>query len=161
MPTTFTRAYVLGARTDFTLASNIASLANNAAKPLGKVNNTTLDAHEINLELEITLASAGVSTTGFVEVWLIESQADGGTSDYTDGINPDGTADIASSLKNARCVLTLIANASGTVVRYKSRLPVGQLAPYFTLVIVNKSGAAMAASGHVAKYTFTQDTFTG
>jgi hypothetical protein len=137
-----------GTRTQFALDSNLASLANNAAKPIGKIDNTTTLAQAYRVDLSITLGT-GVSSTGTVEVYLIESEDD---SSYTDGISPTGTSDVASSIKNAMLIDVLTANVASTVVRKRLVIPVVAPEKYQGVVVYNKSGAAFASSTHSAYY---------
>jgi hypothetical protein len=137
----------------FSVASNLNSLANAAAKPLGEVNNNTTPRNNYLLNLDITLNAAGVAATGSVELWYIESDTTG--TDYSDGIAPGTTSDVAASLKNARLIAVLTANANAQVVRWRASLwdrGVFEIGPFWALVVVNKSGAAIAASGNAATY---------
>lgn len=146
-----------GTETNFGTLSNLHSLANNAAKPLGAVDNSSTKALNYRIWLQFTLNSSGVSATGTVEIYLIES-TDGGT-DYTDGISPTTTSDIASSLKNAKLMAVLNANANSQVVRYAFdvlgdwRGCMRDCPKHFSIVVVNKSGATLASSGGEATYT--------
>lgn len=144
-----------GTRTAFGTLSNLNSLANNAAKVLSQVDNTTTKALDYLIWLEITLASTGVSASGSVEVYLLEAQVSG-SGDTTDGIDmaTPTTSDIAASLKNAKKIDVLTANANSQVVRWNTRLldHISNVPPFWGLAIKNVSGAAFAASGHDAQY---------
>jgi hypothetical protein len=147
-----------GTETAFTV-TNINSLANNAAKPIGVVDNSSTKAVGYKIYLEITLNSSGVSSTGTVEVYLIEGTEASTGTDFTDGIDPAGSSDIASSIKNAKLLRILNANANSQVVRDvfdilgDMRGQMMDCPKYFTLVIYNKSGAAINSSGNEASYT--------
>jgi hypothetical protein len=142
-----------GTRTAFSANSNLNSLANNAAKVLGEVDNTTLKATDYHFWLEITLNSAGVSATGTIEIYVIEGQVTG-SGDSTDGIDMGSASDLAASIKNARMLASLLANANNQVVRFNARL--GDYLSYppnfWTLLVLNKSGAALNASGNDTQY---------
>jgi hypothetical protein len=69
---------------------------------------------------------------------------------------PGGTSDIAASLKTSKLLAVVPANANNQVVTIQGELTGAQLADcpkYWTLVVVNKCGAALGASGHAATYT--------
>jgi hypothetical protein len=144
-----------GTRTQFPQYTNLNSLANNAAKPLGKIDNSATGggnkANNIWIDVDITLGASGVSTTGSIELYLLESKDD---TTYTDGISPTGTSDIASSLKNATLFKVLAATANSQVIRWRQRLGdfLSDMPKYGSIVAYNKSGAALAASGNDAGY---------
>lgn len=143
-----------GSRAAFSVVSNLTSLANAAAKPLGAIDNSSNKAIGFKVDLTVTLAGSSVSATGVIRVYLIESE-DGGTN-YDDGINPSTTSDIASSIKNALLIGTLTANANSQVVRATLDVPVFPrlFAPkHWTLVVLNESGTALHSSGHDAQVT--------
>ncbi len=159
-----TRKIAYGAATSFSSSANTQSLANNAAKPLGKVSNNSTLAIDYTFSLEFKLGSSGVSATGTVEIWLIESTDD---SDYTDGINPDSSSDIASSIKNARLLSILTANANSQVIKWVQGLvgagmpaPVTACPQYWAVIVYNKSGATMSATAgdHDSKYQAITET---
>ena len=139
-------------------ATNLNSLANNAAKPLPAVDNSSTKAVDYKVYFEATLGASGVSATGTLEIYLIES-TEGVAPDYTDGIDPAGTSDIASSIKNATLMRVLNANANGQVVRCVFDLTgdlrgTNRVCPkYWALVVLNKSGAALHASAHEVTQT--------
>lgn len=141
-------------------ATNLQSLANNAAKPLPAVDNSTTKAVDYKVYFESTLAAASVSSTGTLEVYLIEgSESTSTTTDWTDGIDPAGTGDIASSLKNARLLRIFNANANNQVVREVFEITadlrgVTRNCPkYWALVVKNLSGAALHATAHEVTQT--------
>jgi hypothetical protein len=154
-----TQNIAYGTETAFATASNLNSLGSAAAKPLGVVDNSSTKAVDYKVYLEITLNSSGVSSTGLIEVYLIEGTEASTGSDFTDGIDPAGTSDIASSIKNAKLLAVLNANANSQVVRTVVDI-LGDLfgvmrdcPKYFTIVVYNKSGAALPSSTHEATYT--------
>lgn len=154
-----TQTIQIGSETGFTV-TNVNSLANNQAKPLPAVDNSTVKAVDYKCYLEITLPSSGVSATGTIEVYLIEgTENTSTTTDWTDGIDPAGSSNIASSIKNAKLLRIYNANANNQVVRgvfdLLSDLCGSMLnAPKFwTFVIYNKCGATLAASGHEITYS--------
>lgn len=150
--------WVYGTQTAFGSASNLNSLGSGAAKPLGVVTTPTPPPSSncigFWVDVSITPASASTSSTGTVTFYLIQS-FDGGTN-YTDRINPAGTSDVASSIKNARLVYTMSVNAnSGTIAVFQGEffLPLTAPAPKWSLVALNGSGTALPASTHSINYT--------
>jgi hypothetical protein len=139
-----------GSRTEFTSDSNLNSLANGTAKPLGVVDSTATNAVGYKVEIEAALASTGVSATGTITVYLIEA-ATNTTTTFTDGINPAGTS--AVTVVNARPIRVLNANMASTTVYDTFDLPVVNAPKYWSLVISNGSGAAFASSGNGVWYT--------
>lgn len=141
-----------GSRTEFGSDANLNGLTNGQAKPLGKVDNSTTPADAFKVDLTIALNSVGVSSSGTVTVYLIEAALDT-TTTYTDQINPAGSTDVTSLLKNARPIRTYAANAVSQVVQDTFTLPVLEPPKYWSLVVANGSGAALAASGNSAYFT--------
>lgn len=139
-------------------ATNVNSLANNEAKPLPAVDNSSTKASDYKVYFEATLNSTGVSATGTIEVYLIES-TESTTADFTDGIDPAGSANIASSVKNSRLLRILTANVNSQVVRDTFEISsdlrgLGRACPkYWALVVYNKSGAALNGSGNEVTQT--------
>lgn len=139
-------------------ATNINSLANNAAKPLPVVDNSSTKAVDEKVHFEVTLGSSGVSSTGTIELYLLES-AESTTADFTDGIDPTSSSDVASSIKNAVLLRVLNANANSQVVKCifdlvsDLRGALQNCPQYWSLLVLNRSGAAFAASGHEVTHT--------
>ncbi len=152
-----------GTRTVYGTVTNLNSLANSAAKPLQHVDNTTTKAIDYLFWLEIALNSTGVTATGSIEVYLLESQISG-SGDTTDGIDmaTPTTSDVAASIKNAKLLEVLAANANNQIVRFAGRLRdyIASVPNFHGLLIVNKSGAAFAASGHDAQHVAITETIT-
>lgn len=144
-------AITYGTRTAFSLASNLASLASNNAKPLGKVDNSSALDFAFFIELEFTTGTP-VADPKVLEVFLITAASDT-SSTYTDAINPASTSDVASSIKNAAGVFLARADASSTLFRAHFVLDLGHPWPFWTLVPRNSSGVALSASGYAAHYT--------
>ena len=147
-----------GTETAYPTVSNMNSLANDAAKPIGVVDDSATKAEDYNVHLEITLETSGVGATGYVEILLLES-TESTSADFTDGIDPTTTSDVATSIKNATLLRVLNANANSQVIKAQFSL-LSDLAgkvkvnpKYHSLLIVNKTGAAFAASGHEITYT--------
>ncbi|MCC6328990.1 MAG: hypothetical protein IT174_10770 [Acidobacteria bacterium] len=139
-------------------ATNINSLANNQAKPLPVVDNSSTKAIDAKVHFEATLGSSGVSATGTIELYLLES-TESTTADFSDGIDPTSASDVAASIKNATLLRILNANANSQVVKVifdltaDVRNELANCPKYWSVLVLNKSGAALAASGHEANYT--------
>lgn len=144
-----------GTRTAFGTLTNMNSLGSAAAKVFSHVDNTSTKATDYHFWLELTLGSSGVSATGTVEVYLLEGQVSG-SGDTTDGLDMStpSTSDLAASIKNAKLLAVLAANANNQVVRWNARLGDFISTPpnFWGLLVKNVSGAAFAASGHDAEY---------
>ena len=128
--------------------TNLASLADGQAKPIPAFTHSGVPPHDGKITVKITLNSTGVDSAGYINVYLLES-TDGG-SNFTDGISPAGSSDIKSSLRAAKLLGSLDANANNLVVWgvLDIRRQAGELVDDQALVINNESGAAFAASGH-------------
>src|SRR4051812_2533867 len=118
-----------GSRTQLTLYTNLASLANNAAKVIGFIDNSSNLGDDLEIDFQATLNSAGVSATGSIELWLLKSP-DNTAGSYTDGIDVTSTSDISASLKGALLVKTCIANATSQVVKERFTLPLAVAPKY-------------------------------
>jgi hypothetical protein len=144
-----------GTRTAFGSFSNLNSLANDNSKPTAHVDNTSTKAVDYAFWLELTLGASSVTATGYIEVYLLESQISG-SGDTTDGIDMSTPAnsDQDANIKNARKILVLTANANSQVVRYNGRLLdyIANVPNFWGLLIRNMSGAAFASSGHDGQY---------
>jgi len=145
--------------TAFSAASNLNSLANNTAKPLGEVDNSTNDYPSAKLHLILNLAVSGQVMGGAVEIYLISKIEDNSlNSDWSDQINADDTNDVSGNIYNAQLIHTLRADEVMDAVDITwncndlSALVGSDLPPYWTLVIFNKTGAAFVSSGHTAQY---------
>lgn len=156
--------WVYGTRTAFSGASNLNSLTNAQAKPMGAVTTPTPPPSSncigFLIDISVTPASSGTSSTGVLSIYMVQSM-DGGTY-YTDRIDPAGTSDVASSIKNAKLVKTVNVNAnSGTIPVFQDDffLPVVAPAPKWSLVVLNSTGANLPASTHGINYTpvYTQN----
>lgn len=141
-----------GALTAFPLVSNLTSLANNAIKPLGVVDLSN-GFHGLATYLQFTLASSSVSTTGFINLYVMTSEDN---ANWTDNVSPTTTSDVAASVINSPIVARMAAVANNQVIKYNlndiaDRL--GVMPKYLSLLVGNYSGAALSASGHDAKYS--------
>jgi hypothetical protein len=146
-----------GTRTQFAGFSRLNSVANSQAFTVGAVDNSTTKAVNEKVELKVTLGSSGVSATGTVEVYALESEDN---TTWSDGITGDVTGNQAANLKNAKLLAVLNANANSQVVNFQFDLvgqgginPLVDVPKYWSLLVYNKSGAAFAASGNDAQYT--------
>lgn len=154
-----TQSPLYGTRTEYPNDSNLNSLANGQAKPIGAVDNASLSptpAMGFKVDATIVLGSSGVSSTGTIPIYLLES-ADG--TNYTDGITVTSSSDQTSNIKNAVIVASPNANANSQTVRIVFDLPRLFAPKKHSLLFSNSTGAAFASSGHSVYYTpinFTQ-----
>lgn len=134
--------------------ANLHSLPNGDTKPLGLIDlSSTGPADECRVQLIIPLASSGVSSTGTIEVYWIETLA--AADGYTDGISPTDTTDVESDRKNAPRLAILNANANSQVVNATIDIHrlIGAGWARGSLLIKNKSGATTAGTGADAQYS--------
>ncbi len=150
-----------GTRTAFSAEDNLHGLTTSQAKPLGEVDNSATLALDYMVFLRIALNSTGVSASGTVELYLIEKD-DASADQWTDGIDADGTSDIASSLKNAKLLEVLAANANSQVIRFHFRLAdyIATAPKYWSLVVYNRSGATLDADDADSEAYYTPITGT-
>lgn len=145
------RKLAYGTRAAYGSVSNMNSLASGAAKTTQHRDNSTDLAIDYEVYVELTLNSTGVSATGTIELYLLESGVSG-SGDTTDGIDmaTPSTADVAASIKNAKLLAVLAANANNQIVRWQGRLRdfVANVPKFHGILVRNLSGAALAASGH-------------
>ncbi len=140
-----------GTRTEFASDTNLNSLTSGQCKMLGVVANSATLADGFKIDATIVLATTGVTSTGTLTFYLVES-ADG--TNYTDGVSTSTTADQTVSIKNAPVVQYVQANSSSQgTVRVVFDLP-KQFAPkYFGILVSNGSGATLSSSGNSVYYT--------
>lgn len=150
-----------GTRTAFSAEDNIHGLATSQAKPIGEVDNSATLALDYMVFFRATLASSGVSSTGTIELLLIEKD-DSGADKWTDGIDADGTSNIASSIKNAKLLEILAANSNSQEVICHFRLGdyIAHSPKYWSLVVYNKSGATLDADDADSDAYYTPITGT-
>lgn len=146
-----------GTRTAYPSVSNLASLASTSAVAVGNVTNSTAPAglsataDGFKVDAKVVLAASGVSATGTLSFYVIES-TDGGTT-YSDGISPSSGSNQAASIKNARLAFVAVANAVSQTVAVTFDLPGINPPKDHSILVLNGSGAALAASGHALDYT--------
>lgn len=171
-----TMVHTLGALTDFHLYTNLDSLANNACKPLGGqnagapyVDNSTLKYPSVNLFFTFNLAAAGLAIGGSIELYLMKCLTTPAVAtNWSEGLDPAGVADVAANIFNLApmitlkansamngldviCVLNDIAYATLQDIEGINRV-VGELPPYWSVLVWNKSGVALQAAGNIAKF---------
>ncbi len=141
-----------GTRTEFGSDANLASLGSTVACAVGAVDNHSAGNVGYLVDFTIVGASSGVSATGTVVFYLIQAPNNSGSpGTYTDGISPTGSS-VASSLKNARVVYVANLTANSQTINDCFRLPVADPGAFWSLVVLNSSGAALASSGSSMYY---------
>jgi hypothetical protein len=155
--------HTVGSITAFSLASNMDSLADGAAKPLGAMDNSSSEYSTARLELVINLETteANLDVDGVIELYYICSLDN---TTWTDGISPSSTSDQAGNIKHARLIQAFKADKSmaGLDITWvcpdlsllgdKRGDKIGELPPYWSLIVFNRSGSAIQASGNTARY---------
>ena len=117
-----------------------------------KLNSSTL-ALEADIAVKIKTASSGVSTTGFLDIYLIRSE-DG--TNYDDGF---GGTDGAFTAVNAYKLGSITANANATTYKANFNTAIsGNLPRKFCIGIVNRTGAALDGTGSNHSVTYTLKT---
>lgn len=142
-------------RTEFGSDTNLNSLANNSACAIGAVNNVTNAACGYYIDLTLVCSAAPTANTTFT-VYLIGAPNTGTTGSptagtYTDGISATGTG---VTIITATVVRTLAVNTTSPYTTYaRFRLPEIDPPPYWSLVVLNGSGVALASTGNSAYWT--------
>jgi len=143
-----------GTRTAYPNTTCINSVASNAACTIGGVDSTaTSPANPVGFKVDIVvkLASTGVTSTGVLTVYLIES-ADGGTT-WSDGLATSSTSIASTAIKGATPILVTPANANSQTVQVVFDMPSTFTPKNHTLLLLNGSGAALSGTGHSVSYT--------
>lgn len=143
-------------QTTDTLTITLAGLGNAAGKASTKIDNTTMKAISAKVYVKIKTGATGVSSTGYIAVYLLSS-FDG--TNFDDGF---GGTDGAFTPKNAKIIGYLEANANATTYTKVINLEdMGiELPPYFSIGIYNNTGAALdatAANHSVVVQRFLKD----
>lgn len=136
---------------------NVTSLANNLAKALGSLGTTVFQYADDIIAPAHFKTGTSTSGTGTLELHLVMGE-DATTANWSRAVDPDSTSDQAAKLDASTLVEAIQANADSTTYFFKgfslqSRL--GYMPTYWTLVIYNKSGAALSAvaADHYAKHS--------
>jgi hypothetical protein len=137
-----------------TITITLASLANSSARASTALDNSANLFLDALVFLKVKSNAAGVTATGAVLVYAFAT-ADGGTS-YTEGATGTDAAITLVSPSNLK--LIGVVNVVAVGVTYSAG-PFsvasafgGTLPEKWGIVVVNKSGAALDASGHSAFY---------
>ena len=144
-----------GTATTFPLKSNITSLAALAAKPLGLVDNGATPIFDVDINPIKIKTNTGQAAGDTCTLYLIHSEDN---LDWTDGIDPAATVDVAASLIVAMPVQTIKTEAAATIYYFDgfSLFSVLGKAPrYWTLVLLNNAAAgslSATAADHAAQY---------
>ena len=143
-----------GTRAAYPNVTTLNSQGSAVARTIGAISATTgiTSANPVGFKIDATikLATTGVTSTGTLAFYLVES-ADGST--YSDSLNAATTTDQAGSIKNSRLVYVAAANANSQVVQAVFDLPSIFTPLNHTLLIQNGSGAALSSAGNSISYT--------
>jgi hypothetical protein len=158
MPTVFVKQ---GTLRGFSASTNLNSLANNQAKPLGIVDNTGVKYPNAYVYLSFN-ATQTLEYDGTIELYFVGC-IDTSNDKWADNINPSTTSNVSASIINTKMITPLVADegqSNEAIVWVCNDLAkeVGDLPPKWTLVVYNKSGQALKASGHRAVYQLTSYT---
>jgi hypothetical protein len=137
----------------FSETTHLQALAANNAVPLGVVDMSTNDYPSAKVRLTINLSTATVDG-GTVDLYFLASLDN---SNWTDGLNPATSASQSSEIVNAERIKEFRADVemqTKTINWVCNDLQhiVGDLPPYWTLLIHNLSGSTFEGSGHTAEY---------
>lgn len=133
-----------------TATITLASLANGSGRGSAAIDNSSALAIEADIMVKIKTASSGVSTTGYLDIYLIRSE---------DGTNYDdsfGGSDAAFTPVNATKIGSMMATANATTyIGVFNTAIAGNLPRKFCIGIVNNTGAALdsTAGNHAVTYT--------
>lgn len=145
---------------------NVTGLPNLNLKGLGHVGTaqtTYVDA--VVSPIFVRTASSGVSNTGAITLFIVAAEEIASPSRFTDGIDPDATANQITSLGQATLsnMVDRITGGSnglqnGTVYCFQGfsvKSVLGYAPTFWALVIMNNSGANLSAVAgqHYARYT--------
>ncbi len=148
---TTTLSISYGTRTEYGTDTNLNTLLSLNAKAVGGVTNSSTKVVGFKIDATLRLATTGVTSTGSLTFYLVES-ADGGTT-YTDGINVTSTGDQSASLKAARAIFVAPANANSQVINVVFDLPAPTAPKDHSIVLLNGSGATLLSTGNNMFYT--------
>lgn len=134
----------------------IASLADAGGRAATAITNTSTKALAADVRVKVKTGASGVSATGYVAVYLVRSE-DG--SSYDDGF---GGSDGAFTPVNATLLGILTANANATTYqRVFDLAELGLTLPEkWSIAILNKTGAALDATGGNHEIKYTEKYFT-
>ena len=136
------------------LTLTLASLANGSGRCSAAVDNSSLDLISADITLKIKTGASGVSSSGYLDVYLVRSE-DG--SNYDDSF---AGSDAAFSPVNATQIgiISAVANATTYLAVLSTELA-GNPPRKFAIAAVNNSGAALdSTEGNHAK-TYTGKTY--
>lgn len=157
-----------GSVTSLSIASNLASLANNSAIQSGSFTNTdavssspAIGFEDVFIQVEVETGASGVSSSGFIALYVAVS-IDGGST-FTGGAS--GTAGSYTITGDEIPLGIISANANGTKFYggpFSLRAALGYMPQEWSIIVYNQTGATLnATSGnHLAQYqgTYTQTT---
>ena len=128
-------------------SSNLTGLGNGDAKSIAIVDFSAGNSPEdLVFRVESKTNASGVDSSGSIELYvLVKNDAD----DWTDGIDPTVNTDLASSIKNARLLQPLVADADSLSINiYRYCLEVLNAIPeQVAIIALNKTGATLSATG--------------
>jgi hypothetical protein len=147
-----------------TMTITLASLASAAARASTAVSNTTNLYEDVLLFFKCTLAAAGVSATGYINIYGFGS-IDGGTT-YPEGLTGTDGAATLSAPPNLVLLAQLTANTNGKTVTYGPisfcrQYGLDRLPGLWGIVVQNQTGAAFnaTAGNHFVQYQGTNGQF--
>ena len=145
---------------------NLTGLPNLNMKGLGHVGTAqTAYVDAIIAPIAVRTAASAVSGTGVIRLFLVVAEEIVSPSRFTDGIDPDATANQIAALGQAtvaNLVDTITGGQNGlqngTVYYFQGfsvKSVLGYTPTFWALVILNNSGAALSAvaNQHYARYT--------
>ncbi len=143
----------IGGVTAFPQSSFLNGTTDVTARSLGVVDMSTNDYPNAKVRLTVNLSTA-TAPGGLVELYFLGSIDN---TNWTDGITPSSSANHIDSLNTAEKIMTFNTDQSTAsqdvnwICNDMQRL-VGDLPPYWSLVVKNVSGSTFEAAGHTAQY---------
>lgn len=143
-----------------TLANGSVGLANGAGRGSILIDNSTALAVSADIYIKVKTGAAGVSATGYLDVYLIRNE-DGSNTVSEDGFAGTTTVDAAFVPVNATKIGIISAVAIATTYyAVLNTAMFGELPRRFAIGIVNNTGASLdiTASNHTVSYTLKNFT---
>ena len=152
-----TLTQLVSALSTFPNSTNLISLSDNKAVPLGTIDNSANDYPNAKLYFNLKMGSS-CRAGGTVDLYLMSCiEGSGNSSNWTDGISPTASPSVTTGINNMPLIHSLKADkkwSTGRIVWVCNDLAskVGKLPPYWTICIHNNSGSTLG-TGHVTKYS--------
>lgn len=136
---------------NFPHVANLNSLANNTAASLGSVGTGVIYFDDLVPSIGI-LTGTGTGGSGSAALYVMMSEDN---SHWSGGLNPNSSTITPAQLAGMTPLQTITANADSTTFyfgEFSLTNQFGFVPSYWAIVVLNSSGAALAASGHYGQH---------